>query len=61
MSAGGEKSFVFFPLGNKRFAFHAEDVTELAKPDRVGADGDLPHVAIMPRRPRMSSEPVAQA
>jgi chemotaxis signal transduction protein len=35
MSAGGEKSFVFFPLGNKRFAFHAEDVTELAKPDRL--------------------------
>jgi two-component system, chemotaxis family, chemotaxis protein CheV len=35
MSAGGEKSFVFFPLGKKRFAFHAEDVTELAQPDRL--------------------------
>lgn len=35
MSSGGEKSFVFFPLGKKRFAFHAEDVTELAKPDRL--------------------------
>jgi chemotaxis signal transduction protein len=35
MSAGGEKSFVLFPLGAKRFAFHAEDVTELAKPDRL--------------------------
>jgi chemotaxis signal transduction protein len=35
MSSGGEKSFVFFPLGAKRFAFHAEDVTELAKPDRL--------------------------
>jgi two-component system chemotaxis response regulator CheV len=35
MSTGGEKSFVLFPLGAKRFAFHAEDVTELAQPDRL--------------------------
>jgi len=35
MSSGGEKSFVSFPLGARRFAFHAEDVTELAKPDRL--------------------------
>ena len=35
MSSGGEKSFVLFPLGARRFAFPAEDVTELAKPDRL--------------------------
>src|SRR5438045_9447396 len=35
MSSGGEKSFVLFPLGARRFAFPSEDVTELAKPDRL--------------------------
>lgn len=35
MTLGGEKSFVLFPLGRKRFALPAEKVTELAKPDRV--------------------------
>lgn len=35
MSAIGEKSFVIFPLGARRFAFHADDVTELARPDRL--------------------------
>ena len=33
MSAIGEKSFVIFPLGARRFAFPADAVTELAKPD----------------------------
>ncbi|HEV2987357.1 MAG TPA: chemotaxis protein CheW [Candidatus Angelobacter sp.] len=33
MSTTGEKSFVIFPLGTRRFAFPAEEVTELAKPD----------------------------
>lgn len=33
MSAISEKSFVIFPLGARRFAFPADDVTELAKPD----------------------------
>ena len=31
----GEKSYVLFPLGAKRFAFPAEIVTELAKPGRL--------------------------
>jgi len=35
MSVGGEKSFVLFPLGSRRFALPAEKVTELAKPDRL--------------------------
>jgi chemotaxis signal transduction protein len=35
MNAIGEKSFVIFPLGARRFAFPAEHVTELAKPDRL--------------------------
>lgn len=35
MTVEGEKSFVLFPLGRKRFALPAEKVTELAKPDRV--------------------------
>jgi len=35
MTVDGEKSFVLFPLGRKRFALPAEKVTELAKPDRV--------------------------
>jgi chemotaxis signal transduction protein len=30
-----EKAFVLFPLGNKRFALHAETVSELAIPDRL--------------------------
>ena len=40
MSLEGEKSYVLFPLGRKRFALPAEKVTELAKPDRVQA---FPH------------------
>lgn len=35
MTQDGEKSFVLFPLGRKRFALPAEKVTELAKPDRI--------------------------
>jgi chemotaxis signal transduction protein len=35
MNSGGEKSYVFFPLGKKRFALPAEEVTELAQPDRL--------------------------
>jgi chemotaxis signal transduction protein len=35
MNTLGEKSFVIFPLGTRRFAFPAADVTELAKPDRL--------------------------
>jgi chemotaxis signal transduction protein len=35
MTISGEKSFVLFPLGRKRFALPAEKVTELAKPDRL--------------------------
>lgn len=35
MTMDGEKSFVLFPLGRKRFALPAEKVTELAKPDRI--------------------------
>jgi chemotaxis signal transduction protein len=35
MTGFGEKSFVLFPLGAKRFALPAEKVTELAKPDRL--------------------------
>lgn len=35
MTAGGEKSYVLFPLGTKRFALPAEVVTELARPDTV--------------------------
>jgi len=40
MTLEGEKSYVLFPLGRKRFALPAEKVTELAKPDRVQA---FPH------------------
>ena len=32
---GGAQSFVLFPLGKKRFALHANVVTELARPDRL--------------------------
>ena len=35
MSNPGEKSFVLFPLGSKRFALPAETVSELAIPDRL--------------------------
>lgn len=35
MTLEGEKSFVLFPLGRKRFALPAEKVTELARPDQV--------------------------
>lgn len=35
MTESGDKSFVLFPLGEKRFALPAEKVTELAKPDRL--------------------------
>jgi chemotaxis signal transduction protein len=35
MSSSNEKSFVLFPLGEKRFALPAETVTELARPDRL--------------------------
>ena len=35
MTAARDKSFVLFPLGEKRFALPAETVTELARPDRL--------------------------
>ena len=35
MTASGDKSYVLFPLGKKRFALPAEAVTELARPDSV--------------------------
>ncbi len=35
MIAEGDKSYVLFPLGGKRFALPAEIVTELARPDSV--------------------------
>ena len=35
MIAEGDKSYVLFPLGQKRFALPAEIVTELARPDSV--------------------------
>jgi chemotaxis signal transduction protein len=35
MTSTREKSFVLFPLGEKRFALPAETVTELARPDRL--------------------------
>jgi chemotaxis signal transduction protein len=35
MIAEGDKSYVLFPLGEKRFALPAETVTELARPDSV--------------------------
>ncbi len=35
MSAEGGKSYVLFPLGEKRFALPAECVTELARPDSL--------------------------
>jgi chemotaxis signal transduction protein len=35
MRAGPDKSYVVFPLGEKRFALPAEAVTELARPDSV--------------------------
>ncbi|HEV3038381.1 MAG TPA: chemotaxis protein CheW [Candidatus Angelobacter sp.] len=44
MSTIGEKSFVIFPLGTRRFAFPADDVTELAKPD---------HLQVFPHRTAM--------
>jgi chemotaxis signal transduction protein len=33
MIADGDKAYVLFPLGEKRFALPAEAVTELARPD----------------------------
>ena len=35
MTAGTDKSYVLFPLGEKRFALPSEAVTELARPDRL--------------------------
>src|SRR4051794_234079 len=35
MIAEADKSYVLFPLGEKRFALRAETVTELARPDSV--------------------------
>jgi chemotaxis signal transduction protein len=35
MIVEGDKSYVLFPLGEKRFALPAETVTELARPDSV--------------------------
>ncbi len=35
MSGGEKNSFVLFPLGKKRFALPASQVTELARPDRL--------------------------
>jgi chemotaxis signal transduction protein len=35
MIEGGNKSYVLFPLGKRRFALPAEIVTELARPDSV--------------------------
>ncbi len=35
MTVQVNKSYVLFPLGEKRFALPAEDVTELARPDNV--------------------------
>ena len=35
MMANGDKAYVLFPLGEKRFALPAETVTELARPDTL--------------------------
>ena len=35
MMAGGDRSYVLFPLGEKRFALPAEAVEELARPDTL--------------------------
>lgn len=35
MTSARERSFVLFPLGEKRFALPAETVSELARPDRL--------------------------
>ena len=35
MTVGTDKSYVLFPLGEKRFALPSESVTELARPDRL--------------------------
>jgi len=35
MIAEGDKAYVLFPLGEKRFALPAEAVTELARPDSL--------------------------
>jgi chemotaxis signal transduction protein len=35
MTVQSESRYVLFPLGNKRFALPAEQVTELAKPDTL--------------------------
>jgi chemotaxis signal transduction protein len=35
MSSEGDKAYVLFPLGEKRFALPAEAVTELARPDTL--------------------------
>ncbi len=35
MTVDGDKAYVLFPLGEKRFALPAEAVTELARPDTL--------------------------
>jgi len=40
MTSLNERRFVLFPLGEKRFALPAENVAELARPDRLQA---FPH------------------
>jgi chemotaxis signal transduction protein len=35
MNAGSEKSYVLFPMGEKRFALPSQVVTELARPDHL--------------------------
>src|SRR5438876_7847685 len=42
--APGQKAWVLFPLGRKRFALPAETVTELARPDRLQA---FPHTTTL--------------
>src|SRR5258708_17418794 len=44
MTMSGEKSFVLFPLGSKRFALPAETVSELAIPDRLQ---QFPHCSLL--------------
>src|SRR5437660_2672340 len=40
----GQKGWVLFPLGKKRFALAADTVTELARPDRLQA---FPHTTTL--------------
>ena len=40
----GQKAWVLFPLGKKRFALPADTVTELARPDRLQA---FPHTTTL--------------